>query len=93
MVGWSSPYDAGPGAAMDVRARLLVWHAGLLLRRAARQRRRLLVRELAGYTTPAELDDLQAAVDRCPEAQTQELRALLDAQRRRQLGPHGHRAA
>ncbi len=76
---------------MDVRARVLVWHAGLVLRRAARQRRRRLVRELSCYRTPAEVDDLYAAIERSPERQTQELRALLGAQRWRQFGSHTHR--
>jgi hypothetical protein len=71
---------------MDLRARVLVWHTGLMLRRAARDRRRQLVRELSSYTTPAELDDLSAAVDRCPLRQAGEVRALLRAQRWRQLG-------
>ncbi len=78
---------------MDVRARVLVWHAGLVLRRAARQRRRELIRELSCYTTPAEVDDLCAAIDRCPEGQAHELRALLRAQQWRELGSHTHRAA
>jgi hypothetical protein len=71
---------------MDVWPRLLVWQTGLLLRRAARSRRRVLVRELSCYTTQAELDDLAAAVDRSPAVQAQEIRDLLRAQRGRVLG-------
>lgn len=78
---------------MDVRAHVLVWRTGLLLRRAARVRHRRLVRELACYTTQAEMDDLCAALDRCPAGQTHELRVLLRAQRWRQLGSHDRRAA
>ncbi len=62
---------------MDLGARHLVWGADLTLRRAARRRRRDLVRELAGYRTPAERDDLLAAVDRCPSPGREEIRRLL----------------
>jgi hypothetical protein len=62
---------------MDARARLLVWRTGLLLRRAARDRRRCLARELASYVTQGERDDLMAAVDRCPHPGGEEVRRLL----------------
>ena len=62
---------------MDIGARHLVWGAALTLRRAARRRRRELTRELAGYRTTAERDDLLAAVDRCPSAGREEIRRLL----------------
>lgn len=62
---------------MDTRARLLVWKTGLLLRRAARNRRRSLARELASYRTQAERDDLMAAVNRCPHPGREEVRRLL----------------
>jgi hypothetical protein len=63
---------------MDIEPRLLVWRTDLLLRRAARQRRRRLVREIAEYRTQAERDDLLAAIERCPSAGREEIRALLD---------------
>jgi hypothetical protein len=62
---------------MDVRTRPVVWRTGLLLRRAARGRRRRLVRELAEYRTQPERDDLLAAVDRCPHSGREEVRRLL----------------
>ena len=62
---------------MDLGARHLVWGADLTLRRAARRRRRQLVRELADYRNQAERDDLLAAVDRCPSAGREEIRRLL----------------
>lgn len=68
---------------MDVWTRVLVWHTGLVLRRANHRRRCQLRRELAAYT-PAELVDLEAAVERYPLGQTQELRSMLAAQRLRQ---------
>jgi hypothetical protein len=68
---------------MDVWTRVLVWHTGLVLRRANRRRRRLLRRELAAYTA-AELVDLEAAVERYPLGQTQELRSMLAGQRLQQ---------
>jgi hypothetical protein len=62
---------------MDLRGRPLVWRTGLLLRRAAWERRRQLVRELAEYRTPAERDDLLAAIERCPHNGREEVRRLL----------------
>jgi hypothetical protein len=46
---------------MDVRSRVLLWRTGALLRRANHQRRATLKRELAAYSTPAELRSLLAA--------------------------------
>lgn len=62
---------------MDASARWLVWSTSLRLRRAARERRRQLKRELAEYRTTAERDDLYAAVDRCPSPGREEIRRLL----------------
>jgi hypothetical protein len=62
---------------MDASARWLVWSTSLRLRRAARERRRRLMRELAEYSTPAQRDDLLAAVERCPSAGREEIRRLL----------------
>jgi hypothetical protein len=62
---------------MDATARRLVWGTNLMLRRAARQRRRRLVREIAEYRTTAERDDLLAAVDRCPSPGREEIRRLV----------------
>lgn len=62
---------------MDFNTRQLVWRANLLLRRAESERRRRLVRELADYRTPAERNDLFAAIDRCPSPGREEVRRLL----------------
>jgi hypothetical protein len=62
---------------MDATAHRVVWSSNLLLRRAAWERRRQLARELADYRTPAERDDLLAAVERCPNAGREEIRRLL----------------
>jgi hypothetical protein len=64
---------------VDLDARWLVWEAERRLRRAARDRRRQLVRELGDYRTPAQRDDLLAAIDRCPHQAREEIRALLTA--------------
>lgn len=45
-----------------------------------RKRRCELERELAGYSTPAERRDLEATLDRYPEAITSELRGILARQ-------------
>ena len=76
---------------MDVWTRVLMWHTGLVLRRANRRRRRVLRRELAAYTS-AELVDLEAALERYPLGQTQELRSMLAGQRLQQAWT-GHRPA
>ena len=68
---------------MRLRSRVLVWRAGILLRVANRRRRRRLVAELAGYRTPAEIDDLWALLEAYPPGQTQELRAILAGQQLR----------
>ena len=62
---------------MDLTTRQLVWRTNLLLRRAAWERRRRLVRELADYRTPAERDDLVAAIERCSSPGREEIRRLL----------------
>ena len=53
--------------------------------RAARERRRTLERELAGYRTTAERDDLFATLDRYPDGMTHELREILSRQARNDL--------
>ena len=53
--------------------------------REASARRRTLWRELSAYTTADDLNDIEAAVDRCDDEgndpQTQEIRRILAAQR------------
>ncbi|MDX6357070.1 MAG: hypothetical protein QOH37_124 [Nocardioidaceae bacterium] len=82
---------------MDVRSQVLLWRTGVLLRRANHRRRGALRRELAAYSTLAELNDLEAIVDRYPTEQTREVRSFLVAQRLRTGRPqtswsHMHRA-
>jgi hypothetical protein len=45
-----------------------------------------LASELAIYTTPAELNDLAAMLDRYPDEETEEIRSILAGQARRRLG-------
>jgi hypothetical protein len=72
------------GVAMDLRSRLLVFRAEVVLRRANRRRRRQLQAELATYTSQSDLNDLCALLDTYPDSQTQEIRDILaDQQMRR----------
>jgi hypothetical protein len=64
---------------MRDRASQLVRQADRIRRRAARQRRRQMMRELAEYRTPAERADLMAAVNRCSNPGAEEIRRLLNA--------------
>jgi hypothetical protein len=70
---------------MDLRSRILVIRAQRMLRRANKLRRRRLATELAGYRTAADLADLEALLDSCPDAQTQEIRGILAGQQWRRL--------
>jgi uncharacterized membrane protein len=62
---------------MELRARLFVLRAGLLLRSANRRRRQRLGEELSAYRSHAELNDLHAILDTYPDGQTQEIRQIL----------------
>jgi hypothetical protein len=62
---------------MDLDSRQLVWRSSLLFRRAAWERRRRLVRELSAYRTPAERDELFAAIERCSSPAREEIRRLV----------------
>ena len=53
-------------------------------RRAARAARRTLERELATYITPAEVDDLLAAMRGHDDAENDEIRTILTRKRRYQ---------
>ena len=72
-----------PGVAMDVRSRLLVFRAEIVLRRANRRRRRQLEAELATYRTQSDLNDLFGLLDTYPDNQTQEIRDILAEQQMR----------
>lgn len=68
---------------MELRTRLLVFRAELLVRRANRRRRRQLAAELATYTSQSDLNDLCALLDTYPDAQTYEIRQILSQQQMR----------
>jgi hypothetical protein len=74
---------------MELRTRLLVFRAELLLRRANRRRRRQLEAELATYTSQADLNDLCALLDTYPDAQTEEIRQILCWQQMRRTWTAG----
>ena len=65
---------------MTLAARIFVARARATSRKAARKRRAELERELAGYASPAERRDLEAALDRYPDGTTHELRGILARQ-------------
>ena len=48
-------------------------------RRAAKQQRKVLERELAGYSTRADFLDLEATLDRYPDGVSRDVRVLLAA--------------
>jgi hypothetical protein len=50
-------------------------------RRAARAERKSLERELAGYTSPSDLADLEAILARYSDEETAEIRNMLHARR------------
>lgn len=62
---------------MTPAARLLLIRAGLIKRRAARERRCRLERDLACYTTEAQRSDLLATCAYYPDASTAEIRDIL----------------
>jgi hypothetical protein len=65
---------------MGLTERWLLSQARLTTRRAARRRRRQLERELAGYSTPSQIQDLEATFDRYPDGVTHEYREILARQ-------------
>ena len=65
---------------MTLAARIFIARVQIASRKAARKRRSDLERELAGYATPADRDDLEAILDRYPYGTTHELRGILARQ-------------
>lgn len=65
---------------MGIATRFVVLRAQATNRRAARDRRRQLERELAGYATAAQRADFEATLERYPEGVTRELRDILARQ-------------
>jgi hypothetical protein len=74
---------------MQLRTRLLVLRAGLLLRRANRRRREQLATELAAYTSEADRNDLYALLATYPDGHTEEIRQILSRQQMRQVWTAG----
>ena len=73
---------------MEWRTRLVVFRAGILIRRANRRRRRVLMAELAAYRSQADIDDFCALLDSYPDGQTHELREILARQQFGRLHSH-----
>jgi hypothetical protein len=65
---------------MTLTARIFIARVQVASWKAARKRRSDLERELAGYATPADRDDLEAVLDRYPYGTTHELRGILARQ-------------
>ena len=65
---------------MSIATRILVMRAQAANRKAARRRRTVLERELAGYCTPAQRADFEATLDAYPDGVTWELREVLARQ-------------
>jgi hypothetical protein len=72
----------GPGGVVLLPGLLLLISAPLIegSPNADRKRRRELQRELAGFSTPAQRCDLEATLDRYPDAITHEMRDILASQ-------------
>ncbi|MBI4943395.1 MAG: hypothetical protein HY830_21840 [Actinobacteria bacterium] len=65
---------------MDLRQRVVLLRAHLVVARAERRWRRELARSLGAYTTQRERDDLLAAFDRFPDAETRVYREVVARQ-------------
>jgi hypothetical protein len=75
-------FRSGPVSVVFIPGVLLLLGAPLVEARpgTGRQRRSALSRELAGYATPTQRWDLEATLDRYPDAVTRELRDVLARQ-------------
>lgn len=56
-------------------------------RHAGTRRQQALERDLAGFTSPSEIRDLQATLDRYPDAEAGELREILARRAQRRPRP------
>jgi hypothetical protein len=74
---------SSPGAIAMIPGTMMLWVAALTPGDSDidYRRRQQLMRELAGYSTPAQQRDLEAALDQYPEAVTGEIRQILAGQR------------
>ncbi len=68
---------------MRLSSRLLLLTAHRTVRRAERERRRQLERELSAYSSPVDLADFGAMLDRYPDGHVHELRSILGQQQQR----------
>jgi hypothetical protein len=62
---------------MNLRQRVVLLRAHLVVSRAGRRWRRELGRDLGAYATQRDRDDLLAALDRYPDAETRMYREVL----------------
>lgn len=71
---------------MNLSAHFAIARITAVTRQTARERRKQLERELAGYQSESDLRDFEAMLDRYPDGVTHELREILagQAQARRQ---------
>ena len=72
---------------VEFRSRTVEFAAGWSFGAEGAERRRgpNLADELAGYTTPQELADIGAMLERYPDEETEEIRDILSAQAMRRL--------
>ena len=70
---------------VEFRSRTVEFAAGWSIGWSSARRERRLAEELAGYTTPQELADLGAMLERYPDEETEEIRDILAAQALRRL--------
>jgi hypothetical protein len=78
---------------MTLTDRIVIWRADIVLRRESRRAERELRRAFAAYDTPAQRDDLLAAIDRYPDDVAQRYRDILTSQSMAQLHRHGGSSA
>jgi hypothetical protein len=65
---------------MNLATCYFLFRADFLRRKAARERRRRLYRELAEYSSPSARADFEAMLDRYPAGVTWQMRDILDRQ-------------
>ena len=66
---------------MSLATKHFIWRASRALRVANSERRRVLEREMAGYASESDRSDVEAILDRYPDAVTEEMRDILTRQR------------
>ena len=79
LVSFGLVEHSSPAAVAVIPGLMMLWTAALVPGDSDLdyQRRQQLVRELAGYSTPAQQRDLTAALDRYPDSVTGEIREIL----------------